>query len=124
MKIIDEMEKLTMKKEVPEFKAGDTVRVTSKIVEGGKERSQAFEGIVIKRQGSAARETFTVRKIVMGIGVERIFPVNSPAVEKIAVIKSGKVRRAKIYYMRKLIGGAATRIEEADAKVEVKKETA
>jgi large subunit ribosomal protein L19 len=116
MNIIDELEKSLMKKGVPEFKAGDTVRVTSKIVEGSKERLQAFEGIVIKRQGSAARETFTVRKIVMGVGVERIFPVNSPAVEKIQVIRHGKVRRAKIYYIRKLIGGAATRIAEADVK--------
>ncbi|MFA4966865.1 MAG: 50S ribosomal protein L19 [Candidatus Margulisiibacteriota bacterium] len=115
MKIIDEIEKEQMKKNVPAFKVGDTVKISSKIVEGGKERLQAFEGIVIKRQGTAARETFTVRKIVMGIGVEKIFPVNSPAVEKIQIVRSGKVRRAKLYYMRKLIGSAATRIEEAES---------
>ncbi len=113
MKIIDEMEKAQAKKGVPDFKVGDTVRVTSKIQEGGKERLQAFEGIVLKRQGTATRETFSVRKIVMGVGVERIFPVNSPLIEKIQVVKSGKVRRAKLYHMRKLTGGAATRIEEA-----------
>jgi len=116
MKFIDEIESSQVKKDVPIFKPGDTVRVSSKIVEGGKERIQAFEGIVIKRQGCAARETFTVRKMVMGVGVERIFPVNSPSIEKIQVIKSGKVRRAKLYYMRKLIGGAATRVEETEAK--------
>ncbi len=116
MKIIEEIEKEQLKKELPTFKVGDTVRVSSKIVEGEKERLQAFEGIIIKRQGPKARETFTVRKIVMGVGVERTFPVHSPLVEKIQVVRSGKVRRAKLYYMRKLIGGAATRIEEAEEK--------
>lgn len=116
MKFIDEIESAQVRKDIPQFNPGDTIRVTSKIVEGGKERLQAFEGIVIKKQGPSARETFTVRKIVMGIGVERIFPIHSPSIEKLQVIKSGKVRRAKLYYMRKLIGGAATRIEEAEAK--------
>ena len=101
MKFIAEIEAAQMKKDIPQFKPGDTVRVSSKIVEAGKERIQAFEGLVIKRQGPAARETFTVRKMVMGIGVERIFPINSPSIEKIQVMRSGKVRRAKLYYMRK-----------------------
>ncbi|HTY13727.1 MAG TPA: 50S ribosomal protein L19 [Candidatus Omnitrophota bacterium] len=112
MKVINEMEQSLIKKGVPDFNVGDTVRVTCKIQEGGKERLQAFEGIVLKRQGTKTRETFSVRKIVMGVGVERIFPVNSPLIEKIQVVKSGRVRRAKLYYMRKLKGGAATRIDE------------
>lgn len=112
MKFIDEIEKGQMKQNIPAFKVGDTVKVTSKIVEGGKERLQAFEGIVLKRQGTKTRETFLVRKIVMGIGVERIFPINSPLIEKIQVVRSGSVRRAKLYHMRKLIGSAATRVEE------------
>jgi large subunit ribosomal protein L19 len=112
MKIIQEIEKTQEKKTAPQFKVGDTVKVFSKIVEGGKERVQGFEGIVIKRQGGGARETFTVRKLVQGVGVERTFPVHSPRLEKINVLRSGKVRRAKLYYLRKRIGGQATRVEE------------
>ncbi|KAF0134527.1 MAG: rplS [Candidatus Saganbacteria bacterium] len=115
MNIVEEIEKKQIKKDVPSFKVGDTIKVLSKIIEGGKERLQAFEGIVIKRQGHKWRETFTVRKIVMGIGVEKILPIYSPAIDSIQVIKSGKVNRAKLYYLRKLIGSAATHIEE-DAK--------
>jgi large subunit ribosomal protein L19 len=112
MKIIEDIEKSQMKKEVPVFKVGDTVKVFSKIVEGGKERLHGFEGIVIKRQGGGPRENFTVRRIVQGIGVERTFPLHSPRVEKITVLRSGKVRRAKLYYMRKRVGSQALRIEE------------
>jgi len=110
-KIIDDIEK-AQKREVTSFKVGDTVKVFSKIVEGGKERIQGFEGIVIKRQGVGVRETFTVRKLVQAVGVERTFPVHSPRIDKIAVIRSGKVRRAKLHYLRKRIGSQATRVEE------------
>jgi large subunit ribosomal protein L19 len=103
--------KLVELKDWPEFDAGDTVTVTYKIREGGKERSQAFQGVVIQRRGVGTTETFTVRKISSGIGVERIFPVNSPFIEDIKVNKRGKVRRARIFYMRSLTGKAA-RIKE------------
>ena len=112
MKIIEELEKAQLKKEAPRFKVGDTVKVFSKIIEGEKERVQGFEGIVIKRQGGGAREMFTVRRIVQGIGVERSFPLHSPRLEKIDVIRSGKVRRAKLYYLRKRVGSQATRVDE------------
>lgn len=114
MGVIEEIEKGQMKKNPPNFKVGDTVKVFSKIVEGGKERVQGFEGIVIKRSGGGVRENFTVRKLVQGIGVERTFPVHSPKVERVELLRSGKVRRAKLYYMRKRIGSQATRIEEAE----------
>ena len=103
-----------MKKDVSPFNVGDTVRVFSKIKEGDKERLQAFEGTVIKKRGGGIREVFTVRKIVQGIGVEKTFPINSPRVEKIKVMKSGKTRRAKLYYLRKRIGSRAIKIEEVE----------
>jgi len=112
MGVIEEIEKAQLKKGLPQFKVGDTVKVFSKIIEGGKERVQGFEGIVIKRQRGQARETFTVRKIVQGIGVERTFPVHSPRIERIAIVKSGKVRRAKLHYLRKRIGSQATKVDE------------
>jgi large subunit ribosomal protein L19 len=115
MGVIEDIEKGQMKKEVPQFKIGDTVRVFCKIVEGGKERLQGFEGIVIKRQGGGDRETFTVRRIVQGIGVERTFPLHSPRLERVMILRSGKVRRAKLYYLRKRIGSQATRVEEEKA---------
>ena len=115
-KIIDEIESKQIKKDVTDFGVGDTVKVFSKIVEGGKERLQGFEGVVIKRQGRKAIETFTVRRIVQGIGVERIFPVNSPKVDKINVLRRGKVRRAKLFYLRDRIGSRATKIDEAEVK--------
>lgn len=111
MGIIEDIERDQMKKEIPQFKVGDTVKVYSKIIEGGKERLQGFEGIVIKFGGRGVRKNFTVRKIVQGVGVERTFPLYSPRVEKVEVIKSGKVRRAKLYYLRKRIGSEATRVE-------------
>jgi len=104
-------EQLVSKKEMPAFKAGDTVTVTYKIVEGSKERLQAYQGVVLQRAGAGATETFTVRKISGGIGVERIFPVNSPFIDNIAVNKRGVVRRARIFYLRKLTGKKA-RIKE------------
>ena len=100
-----------IREDLPEFKAGDTVNVYVKIVEGDKERVQQYKGICIQRRGSGATETFTVRKISGGVGVERIFPVNSPNIEKIDVLKQGKVRQARIFYLRDKIGKKA-RIKE------------
>lgn len=111
MNRIDFIEFEQMKKAVPSFKPGDTVKVNVKIVEGDKSRIQAFQGVVIKRQNGGVRESFTVRKISNGVGVERCFPVHSPSVESIDVITRGQVRRAKLYYLRKLRGKAA-RIKE------------
>lgn len=104
-------ETLTSKKEMPSFKAGDNITVNYKIVEGAKERIQSFKGDVIKRQGQGATQTFTVRKISDGVGVERLFPLYSPNVESIQVNKIGRVRRAKLYYQRERFGKAA-RIKE------------
>lgn len=104
-------EQLVAKKQLPEFKAGDTVTVHYKIKEGDKERIQQYQGVVIQRRGTGAVESFTVRKISNGVGVERIFPVNSPFIEKIDVNKRGVVRRARIFYLRNLTGKKA-RIEE------------
>lgn len=109
---IVELEKEMMRTDHPEFKVGDTVRVHAKVVEGGKERIQVFEGLIIARAGEGARETFTVRKISYSIGVERTFPVHSPRVEKVEVLRRGLVRRARLYYLRRLVGKAATRVKE------------
>lgn len=111
MNTIDRLEFEQMKKNIPSFKPGDTVKVHVKIVEGDKSRIQAFQGVVIARQNGGIRESFTVRKISNGIGVERVFPLHSPSVEAIEVITRGHVRRAKLYYLRKLRGKAA-RIRE------------
>lgn len=111
MNIIDQIEKENQKSTVPAFNVGDTVRVSFKVIEGTKERIQAFEGIVIAKKNSGIRETFTVRRLSYGIGVERTFPVHSPKVAGITVVKRGKVRRAKLYYLRDLTGKAA-KVEE------------
>jgi large subunit ribosomal protein L19 len=111
MNKIDQIEMDQMKKNLPVFKPGDTVRVQVRIVEGDKSRIQAFQGVVISRQNGGIRESYTVRKISNGIGVERIFPLHSPTIEAIEVITRGHVRRAKLYYLRKLRGKAA-RIKE------------
>ena len=111
MNKIDFIEFEQMRKDIPPFKPGDTVRVQVKIVEGDKTRIQAFQGVVIKRQNGGIRETFTVRKISNGIGVERCFPLHSPILDTIQVVTRGQVRRAKLYYLRKLRGKAA-RIRE------------
>ena len=111
MNIIDTLEKEQMKKETPRFAVGDLVDVLVKIVEGDKERIQVFNGTVIAKKGSGIRETFTVRRIVQGEGVERVFPLHSPKIVDIKVKKSGKVRRAKLYYMSKK-SGKATRLKE------------
>jgi len=111
MNQLQQVESLYIHKEQPDFRAGDTVRVHVRVVEGDKERIQVFQGVVIGRRGGGTRETFTVRKISGGIGVERIFPLHSPSLSRIEVIRRGKVRRAKLYYLRALRGKAA-RIEE------------
>ena len=105
--IIKKIEDAQLKAEIPEFRVGDTVKVYAKIKEGNRERTQAFEGTVIKRQNGGVRETFTVRKFSNGIGVEKSWPLHSPVVEKIEVIRHGKVRRAKLYYLRDRVGKAA-----------------
>ncbi len=105
------LERPYLKDDIPEFRAGDTVRVDVRVVEGNKERIQVYQGVVIARKGGGSRETFTVRKISGGIGVERVFPLHSPVIDKIEVVRRGKVRRAKLYYLRELRGKAA-RIEE------------
>ena len=109
--LVDLIEASQLREDIPEFSAGDTVSVHVRVVEGEKERIQQFQGVVIGRQGSGSRKTFTVRKISNGVGVERIFPVNSPRIAKLEVIRHGKVRRAKLYYLRDLRGKAA-RIKE------------
>ena len=105
--IIKNIEAAQMKAEAPKFNVGDTVRVHGKIKEGNRERIQVFEGTVLKRQGGGARETFTVRKTSNGIGVEKTWPIHSPHVEKVEVVRRGKVRRAKLNYLRKRVGKAA-----------------
>lgn len=107
MNIISSIEKEYMKQDVPAFNVGDTVRVSVKVVEGSRERLQAFEGVVIAKKHGGVRETFTVRRISFGIGVERTFPLHSPRIEGITVVRKGRVRRAKLYYLRALQGKAA-----------------
>lgn len=105
--IIRKIEAEQMKAEIPEFHVGDTVRVSAKVIEGNRERTQVFEGVVLKRQGGSNRETFTVRKNSNGIGVEKTWPLHSPIVEKIEIVRLGKVRRAKLNYLRDRVGKAA-----------------
>ena len=105
--IIKKIEEEKLKKDITEFRVGDTIRVYGKIKEGNRERIQVFEGIVIKRQGGSSRETFTVRKTSNGIGVEKSWPLHSPNVEKIEVVRRGKARRAKLNYLRNRVGKAA-----------------
>ena len=111
MNIIQALEEEQLRSDIPEFRPGDTVKVHAKIVEGTRERIQVFEGVVIARQGSGVREMFIVRRISYGVGVERMFLVHSPRIEKIEVTRRGRVRRAKLYYLRNLTGKAA-RIKE------------
>lgn len=106
-KIIEAIEKEYMKAEVPAVEVGDTVKVFVKVVEGQRERLQAFEGIVISKKNGGVRETFTVRRVSFGVGIERTFPLHSPRIDRIEVVRHGKVRRAKLYYLRNLSGKAA-----------------
>jgi large subunit ribosomal protein L19 len=110
-KVIETLERAQLRDNIPKFKAGDTVRVHFKVIEGQRQRIQVFEGVVIKRQGSGARETFTVRKQSFGVGVERTFPLHTPKIEKIEVAAVGDVNRAKLYYLRGKVGKKA-RIRE------------
>lgn len=112
MDVLDRIEAEQTKKEAPALRPGETVRVHVKVVEGEKERTQVFEGIVIRISGKGNRTTFTVRKISYGIGVERIFPLHSPRIEKVDVVSRGKVRRAKLYYLRERSGKGARLHEE------------
>jgi large subunit ribosomal protein L19 len=112
-KAISDIERKYLRSDVPEFWAGDTVRVHTKIKEGDKERIQIYEGVVIRHRKGAARAMFTVRKVSYGVGVERIFPVNSPRIDKVEVVNRGQVRRSRLYYLRELQGKAA-RIDHAE----------
>ena len=105
--IIKEIENAQIKEDITEFNTGDTIKVFAKIKEGNRERTQAFEGVVIKKQGGSTRATFTVRKLSNGVGVEKTWPLHSPTIEKIEVIRRGKVRRSKLYYLRDRVGKAA-----------------
>jgi large subunit ribosomal protein L19 len=120
MNRLDSIEKTQMKEEIPNFQPGDNIRVHVRIKEGGKERLQAFEGVVIARKHGGVRETVTVRKISFGVGVERIFPLHATVIDHIDVVRHGKVRRAKLYYLRDLRGKAA-RIKERDTRNKAKK---
>jgi large subunit ribosomal protein L19 len=106
-KVIETLERAQLRDDIPQFKAGDTVRVHFKVIEGQRQRIQVFEGIVLKRQGAGARETFTVRKQSFGVGVERTFPLHSPKIERIEVAAVGDVNRAKLYYLRGKVGRKA-----------------
>ncbi|GGS89234.1 50S ribosomal protein L19 [Planobispora rosea] len=114
--LITELEKATLRSDVPDFRPGDTLEVHVRVIEGNRSRVQVFKGFVLRRQGGGARETFTVRKISYGVGVERTFPVHSPVIEKITVVTRGDVRRAKLYYMRDLRGKAARIRERREAR--------
>ena len=123
MNILDSIEKEHMKKDITPFNIGDTIKVSLKVREGDKERIQVFEGVCMAFSGGGARETFTVRKVSYGVGVERIIPLHSPLITKIQVIKSGRVRRAKLFYLRELRGKAA-RIKEKEYRPEKAKKAA
>lgn len=111
MHTLDAVDAASLREDIPPFRAGDTLRVHVRVVEGNRSRVQVFQGVVIRRQGAGVRETFTVRKVSFGVGVERTFPLHSPVIDKIEVATRGDVRRAKLYYLRKLRGKAA-RIRE------------
>ena len=114
MHTLDSIDAASLRTDVPEFRPGDTVKVNVKVVEGNRSRVQAFQGVVIARQGAGVRETFTVRKISFQVGVERTFPVHTPSIESIEVVTRGDVRRAKLYYLRKLRGKKAKIREKRD----------
>ena len=123
MDIIKSIEHEQLKNKIPELKIGDTVRVHQKIKEGNRERIQVFEGIIIKKQGGGVNATFTVRKIAYGVGVEKTFLVHSPMVEKVELVRVGKARRAKLYYLRDRVGKAAKTKENTGARIENKEIT-
>ena len=115
MNTLDALDAESLRTDVPDFRPGDTLKVHVRVVEGSRERVQVFQGVVIRRQGSGVRETFTVRKVSFGVGVERTFPVHTPIIQKIEVATRGDVRRAKLYYLRELRGKAAKIKEKREA---------
>ncbi|MGN6299530.1 MAG: 50S ribosomal protein L19 [Angustibacter sp.] len=117
MHILDSVDAASLRDDVPEFRPGDTLKVHVKVVEGNRSRIQVFQGAVIRRQGDGIRETFTVRKVSFGVGVERTFPLHSPVIDKIEVVTRGDVRRAKLYYLRDLRGKAAKIKEKRETPV-------
>ena len=114
MNILDAVDAASLRKDIPQFRAGDELKIHVRVIEGNKSRLQVFQGIVIRRQGDGVRETFTIRKVSYGVGVERTFPVHTPVIEKIELVKKGEVRRAKLYYLRDLRGKAAKIREKRD----------
>jgi ribosomal protein L19 len=114
MNILDAVDAKSLRKDIPQFRAGDELKIHVRVIEGSKSRVQVFQGIVIRRQGDGVRETFTIRKVSYGVGVERTFPVHTPVIEKIELVKKGDVRRAKLYYLRDLRGKAAKIREKRD----------
>ena len=116
MNTLDELDAQSMRTDIPEFRAGDTLKVHARVVEGNRSRIQIFQGVVIRRQGGGLRETFTIRKVSFGVGVERTYPLNSPQLDRIEIVTRGDVRRAKLYYLRDLRGKKA-KIKELREKV-------
>ena len=114
MNTLDALDAASLRDDIPDFRPGDTVKVHVRVIEGNRSRVQVFQGVIIRRQGGGIRETFTVRKVSFGVGVERTFPVHTPVVEKIEVLVRGDVRRAKLYYLRELRGKAAKIKEKRD----------
>jgi large subunit ribosomal protein L19 len=114
MNVLDAIDAASLRKDIPQFRAGDELKIHVRVIEGNKSRLQVFQGIVIRRQGDGIRETFTIRKVSYGVGVERTFPVHTPVIEKIELLKKGDVRRAKLYYLRDLRGKAAKIKEKRD----------
>ena len=114
MNVLDAVDAASLRKDIPQFRAGDELKIHVRVIEGSKSRIQVFQGIVIRRQGDGVRETFTIRKVSYGVGVERTFPVHTPVIEKIELVKKGDVRRAKLYYLRDLRGKAAKIREKRD----------
>ena len=114
MNVLDALDAANLRKDIPQFRAGDELKIHVRVIEGNKSRLQVFQGIVIRRQGDGVRETFTIRKVSYGVGVERTFPVHTPVIEKIELLKKGDVRRAKLYYLRDLRGKAAKIREKRD----------
>ena len=114
MNILDAVDAASLRKDIPQFRAGDELKIHVRVIEGSKSRLQVFQGVVIRRQGDGVRESFTIRKVSYGVGVERTFPVHTPVIEKIELVKKGEVRRAKLYYLRDLRGKAAKIREKRD----------
>jgi ribosomal protein L19 len=117
MNILDAVDAASLRKDIPQFRAGDELKIHVRVIEGNKSRLQVFQGVVIRRQGDGVRETFTIRKVSYGVGVERTFPVHTPVIEKIELVTKGDVRRAKLYYLRDLRGKAAKIREKRDGIV-------